>query len=138
VLADGTVHVVNEGRDGKILPATLRMTEFLDKFLDELNITSQWRRLMVVNHCDIINQKEIHAAVDILLRNMKSELGNINQSMHVGRNWLQSVSINDHGVASVGLCTSSCDESYGNDCDLQNGGACGCDSGSSHHHNLWW
>ncbi len=157
VLADGTVHVLTEDRDGKILPATMRMTKFEDKFLDELNITSQWRRLMVVIHSDI-KTKGIHAAVDILLRNMKSEsalskafesftmkandlimcnrargekitLGNINHSMHVGRNLLQSVSIDDLGVASVGLCSLSWHENCGNDCDWRNGGACGCDRG---------
>ncbi len=113
----------------------------------ELNITS--RLLTVANESDI-DEKEIHAAVDILLRNMTSgsalskafesftkktndlirrhrALGNITQSMHMGRRLLQSVSIDDAGVASVDQCSSSCDESCGNDCDWRNSGACGCD-----------
>ena len=62
-------------------------------------------------------------------RGEKMTLGHINQSIHMGRHLLQSVSIDDPGVASIGLCSSSCDESCGNYCDWRNGGACGCDGG---------
>ena len=120
VLTDGSVHVLNEDRDGKIMPTTLCITEVEDKFLDELNITFQWRLLTVLNHT----------------LGEKITLPNINQNMHIGRNLLQngvSVSIDDPGVASVDLCSSSCDESRENDCNWRNGGTCGghggCDCG---------
>jgi hypothetical protein len=64
---------------------------------------------------------------DLIMRHRtlgeKMTLGHINQSIHMGRHLLQSVSIDDPGVASIGLCSSSCDESCGNYCDWRNGGA---------------
>ena len=122
MLANGTVNVLAEDRDGKILPATLRMTAVEDKLLDE-NIGRNMKSESALSNDLIMRHRALGE---------KITLENINQTMHMGRNLLQngvSVSMDDPGVASVDLCSSSCDESCENYCDWRSGGACGCDGG---------